>query len=137
MNELRPLVGVGVIIKKDDKILLGKRLSGHGAGTYQLPGGHLEFNESFEACAEREALEETGLVVKVNSLISVNNDTSYGKHYVTIGTLADWISGEPDAKEAGRAAEWGWVDPHKLPEPMFLHSKKNIDNWLAGTIYSP
>jgi 8-oxo-dGTP diphosphatase len=37
-------VGVGVLIEKDGKILLGKRISSHGSGTYNLPGGHIELD---------------------------------------------------------------------------------------------
>jgi 8-oxo-dGTP diphosphatase len=49
----RPLIGVAVIVIKDDKILLGKRKNSHGAGTWALPGGHLEFGESIKDCARR------------------------------------------------------------------------------------
>lgn len=55
-------------------------------GTWGLPGGHLEFGESFETCAARETLEETGLKIKdvrflnaTNSIMKVEN-----KHYITI-----------------------------------------------------
>ena len=41
-----PRVGVGVIVQRDGRILLGKRLGAHGEGTWALPGGHLEFGES-------------------------------------------------------------------------------------------
>ncbi|KAF6793786.1 Nudix hydrolase 1, partial [Colletotrichum musicola] len=55
-----PRVGVAAIIqRKDGRVVVGKRQSSHGAGTWQLPGGHLEFGESFFDCAARETLEET------------------------------------------------------------------------------
>src|SRR5690606_587748 len=59
----RPAVGVAAIVMRGERVLLGRRRSGHGAGTWQFPGGHLEWGESIEACARREVLEETGLVV--------------------------------------------------------------------------
>lgn len=59
-----PRVGVGVfVINEKDHVLLGKRTGSHGAGTLALPGGHLELHESFQECAAREVLEETGLLV--------------------------------------------------------------------------
>jgi len=55
-------------------------------GTWALPGGHLEFNESIEACAEREVLEETGLNVGHFRFLTATNDImlAEGKHYVTL-----------------------------------------------------
>ncbi|HLC69503.1 MAG TPA: NUDIX domain-containing protein [Patescibacteria group bacterium] len=55
MEDKRPKVGVGVFVFKDGKILFGQRKNtGHGVGCWSLPGGHLEFNEGVESCAERE-----------------------------------------------------------------------------------
>lgn len=59
----------------------------HGSDHWALPGGHLEYTESFEDCAVREVLEETGISIKstpdfayaVNSVFQES-----GKHYVTI-----------------------------------------------------
>eukprot|EP00877_Chromochloris_zofingiensis_P007895 jgi/Chrzof1/3359/Cz12g22080.t1 len=53
-HKARPRVGLGVIVQRGDKILVGKRLGSLGAGEYALPGGHLEFGESFADCAVRE-----------------------------------------------------------------------------------
>lgn len=55
-------------------------------GHWALPGGHLEFDESFEICAEREVLEETDVKVKDIKFLTATNDVmkSEGKHYVTI-----------------------------------------------------
>ncbi len=57
-----PRVGVGVIVVRTGRVLLGLRQGSHGEGTWALPGGHLEFGETVPACAARELLEETGLV---------------------------------------------------------------------------
>lgn len=55
-------------------------------GTWALPGGHLEFNETFETCAERELMEETGLAVENLEFVTATNNImlAENKHYVTI-----------------------------------------------------
>lgn len=136
MNE-RPKVGIGVIILRDGKILVGKRLSSHGEGTWEIPGGHLEFGESFEETAIREAIEETGLTdLRAIDVVSVHNDIAYDKHYVSIGVLLESKSGEPTNPEVEHSSDWHWRDPTDLPTPFFPHSQNVINNWLQKTIYS-
>ena len=63
------------------------RKGSRGAGTWALPGGHLEFGESFAACGLREVAEETGLVLGANHalhLVNVQNCLFSDAHYVTI-----------------------------------------------------
>jgi len=50
---------IGVIVRKENKVLMGHRINAHGHETWCFPGGHLEFNESIEDCAE-----ETGIKIK-------------------------------------------------------------------------
>ncbi len=57
----RPGVSVYVRILRDDRLLLGLRKGGHGAGTWQCPGGKLDMGESYMECAIRETWEETSL----------------------------------------------------------------------------
>ena len=52
-------VGVGVFVWRDGRFIMGQRLGSHGANTWSVPGGHLEFGESWEDCAIREVKEET------------------------------------------------------------------------------
>mmetsp|Transcript_10148 Transcript_10148/g.20781 ORF Transcript_10148/g.20781 Transcript_10148/m.20781 type:complete len:197 (-) Transcript_10148:58-648(-) len=83
-------VGVGVLIKRKSskKIHAGIRKGSHGAGTLALPGGHLEFGESWETCAIREVDEECGIDISgfPLRLVHVTNDPmlSENKHYITL-----------------------------------------------------
>jgi 8-oxo-dGTP diphosphatase len=130
-------VGIGSLIIREGKILIGKRLDAHGAGTYMIPGGHLEFGESFEECAMREATEECGLKgFEVKGLVSIGNNLGYGKHYVGLGILLESKSGEPYDAEPGKSGDWKWYDPKDIPENMFPESLKVIKNYLAGKIYT-
>lgn len=114
------IVGVGVLIKKNNKILLGKRVSKHGKGTWSPPGGKLDEGESFEACAKREVKEECGIDIdNVKFLTCTNNIFSEeGVHTITLFMTADYVSGEPQVLEPDKLQDWRWFE--NLPEPLFL-----------------
>ncbi|MBU1755309.1 NUDIX domain-containing protein [Patescibacteria group bacterium] len=137
MEANRPKVGVGCLVVKDGLVLIGERISSFGKGAWQLPGGHLEHGESFEGCAIRELEEETGLTdVVTKGVVSISNDIEYEKHYVTIGVLLEWKSGEPVTAEPDKSKGWYWCDPNELPENIFPHSRRIVENWLKGTLYT-
>jgi len=117
-----PKIGVAVIIIKDKKVLLGKRKNTHGEGTWAFPGGHLEWNESIEECAKREALEETGIQIKNIRYKTFTNDIFHGeqKHYVTLFVTAEYYAGEVELKEPDKCDQWSWFSWDDLPEPRFL-----------------
>ena len=120
-----PRVGVGVLIVKEGKVLIGKRKGSHGAGQYALPGGKLEWRETWEQCARREILEETG--------IELTGDVTYAytceavidddNHWITVFMRADVpadttaVNTEPDKCEGWEWMEWG---DDKVPTPRFL-----------------
>src|SRR3989338_10125840 len=119
-NQQIPKVGIGVMIIKDGKVLLGKRKGSHGAGEYAWPGGHMEYMESFEQCAKREVMEETGMEIENVRFLRLLNLKKYApKHYVDIGLIADWKSGEPKLREPNKCEEWKWFDVERLPLPRF------------------
>lgn len=115
-------VGVGVLIFRNNRILLGERIGAHGANTWATPGGHLEMGESIEECARREVFEETGLAVESITKLSFTNDIfkEEGKHYVTLFVVAACHSGEAEVKEMEKCKQWQWYDLSDLPEPLFL-----------------
>jgi len=115
-----PRVGIGVMIFKDGKVLLHKRNSSHGSGEYASPGGHLEYMEGFAECAKRETSEEAGIEIDNVQFQFLANLTKYApKHYVHIGLIADWKSGEPTNLEPDKGEDWGWYDLDHLPSPLF------------------
>lgn len=117
-----PKVGVGVIVMRDGKILIGKRKGAHGEGAWAFPGGHLHFGENWEECARREVEEETSLVIKDISVAYVTNDVFHGeeKHYITVFMKANHISGEPENREPNRCEGWEWHAWDALPTPHFI-----------------
>ena len=123
-NIKRPKVGVGVYIKnKKGEILLLKRKGAHGSGTWYPPGGHLEFGESFEKCARREAKEELDVNIKNIKIAGVTNDIFGEKHYITIAVKADLKSGNPKIMEPRKSTEFGWFKIEKFPQTLFLPVK--------------
>jgi 8-oxo-dGTP diphosphatase len=118
-----PKVGTGVFILNDkNEILFLKRKGSHGSDTWCLPGGHLEFGESFLENAIRETREETDLDVKSVEIIGTTNDffKEEQKHYVTVFMKATAWHGESRIMEPERCAEMAWFDLNRLPSPLFI-----------------
>lgn len=136
-------VGIGVLILKDGKILLGKRHEDpekahsllKGAGTWTMPGGKLRFGETFEEGAKREVMEETGIKLNNARVICVNNDMIETAHFVTIGVFSDDFEGEPRVMEPDRITEWQWFSLDNLPTPIFFPSAKELKNYLEKVFY--
>ena len=126
--ENRPQVGVGILIIKNGKVLFGKRKNAHGDGSWCFPGGHLEFNESWEECAIRETFEETGLKIKNIHFATATNDIFpvEKKHYITIFMKADYDVGELKIMEPEKCEQWDWFDWNNLPQPLFIPQQNLI-----------
>ncbi len=128
-----PRVGVGVIVRRGDQVLLLKRKNVHGAGTWSTPGGHLDHGETPEQCARREVKEETAVDVADVRYRAITNDVfkDTGKHYVTIWMEASYTGGEPVVNADYEMSEVHWFEWDALPEPLFLPLK----NLLEGNCY--
>jgi len=141
MNDKKIGVGVGVAILNDEgKVLLGHRskISGSELGldnVWALPGGNLEYGESFEEAGAREVLEETGLTVRKLVVRTVQIDKNEKAHYVTLGLVANGFDGEPQILEPEKFTEWGWFDLDRLPKNMYFPSTKLIKKYKKGVFY--
>ncbi|MBV9247980.1 MAG: NUDIX hydrolase [Acetobacteraceae bacterium] len=117
---LRPIVGIGVIVFKQDQVLLVRRGKPPNAGSWTLPGGAQEVGESVEEAARRELLEETGLIVgQLHFAAHVDNirrdkDGRVQFHYTILDFATWWLAGEPIA--ASDVTEAAWVSLDRLKE---------------------
>lgn len=125
-------IGVASFVVNDyGSILLGKRKGSSGAGTWCLPGGKLEENETPIMAAVRELAEETGIVVEkygdkcqIKTMEWVDNvwNDSVGKqewitliHRIELPDCPDPKLMEPDKFE-----KWIWFEPLLLLTPSVL-----------------
>jgi 8-oxo-dGTP diphosphatase len=138
-------VGFGVMILRDNSILLGQRHIDpekadselHGEGTWTMPGGKLHFGETFEIGAQREVLEETGIEIDLDSLsvISLANDMVPDAQFITIGLLYTRPTAEPKVMEPDEITEWRWFPLDNLPTPLFFPSKEILENYFNKRFY--
>jgi 8-oxo-dGTP diphosphatase len=143
LNNKKVGVGVGVMLLKDGKVLLGKRHEDNrisksvlgGEGTWTMPGGKLEYGESFEECARREVFEECGIKLNKFEVMCINNDKNESAHFVTIGLFSDDFSGEAKVMEPEKITEWKWFSLDDLPSAIYFPSLKLIRNYKERSFY--
>ena len=98
--------------------MLAKRGRAPLLGEWSIPGGLLETGETLGQGAEREALEETGLIVRAMELLGVFErlvpaaDKRIRYHYVLVDFLCEVLSGE--LKAAGDADDARWFSPEEI-----------------------
>lgn len=97
-------IGVGALVRKEDKILLVRRAQDPGKGYWTNPGGYIEQGEPIRETVEREVLEESGIRAEVRSIVALR-DLPRSIHNVYIAFAMDYREGEavPDGVEVDEA----------------------------------
>ena len=114
----RPIIGVGAVIIREDRVLLVRRATEPLKGEWSVPGGVLELGEKLRDGIRREVLEETGLEVEPGDVLDVFDSifrdeqgrTQY--HYVLIDYRCRLLLGE--AKAGSDVSEVRWVQEVEL-----------------------
>lgn len=101
-----PIVGVGVAIVDEGRILLVQRGHEPGKGLWAVPGGKVDFGETLRAAAAREVFEETGLIVDVGQVIWAGEHISDHGHIVLVDFLGSITGGNLRAADDADRAEW-------------------------------
>ena len=131
----RPLVGVGVVFRRGDSVFLAQRRGALGGAAWGSAGGHLEFGESLEDCARREAREELGLAVGELRFLCVANIVAYGRHYLDVEFLGDIGQQEPRLLEPDKFVRSGWFPLAQPPQPLFRAMEYALESLRTGRQY--
>ncbi len=115
-----PFPTVDVIIEIDNKIVLIERKNPPYG--WALPGGFVDYGESYENAAKREALEETGLIVENLHQFHTYSDPERDARFHTASTV--FIAQATGKLKAGDdAARAELFDQHNLPSLAFDHHR--------------
>ena len=132
---MRPEACVGAIVVDDEHLLLVRRGRGPAAGTWSVPGGHIEAGETVPEAVLRELREETGLEGVCGPLIGWAERIDEEQHSVildfavTVLDTAEPVAGD-DAAEARWVPLWDVAEMNLAPGlAEFLH-----DHDILGTI---
>lgn len=120
-----PKVAAGVLVERSGDILLTRRAHDPGRGLWGLPAGYMEVDETAEAAAIRETLEETGLLVRPIHLVGVYSFPARGVLLIVFAAVAD--GGELRASEESEAV--GFFPPDDLPPLAFPENHAIIADW--------
>lgn len=135
MNNKNINIGCEIFLKKDNAILLGKRKNCYGAGTWGLPGGHLEYGETIIECAKRELKEEIGIQGLEFKLITITDNIDERGHYVHLSFLLEEFVGEVQCLETDLCYEWQFFNVANLPKEIFKPHQIIIKKYFNNILY--
>ncbi len=129
-----PRVAVGAFVFHEGGVLLVRRGKPPAEGQWAIPGGSVNLGETLQEAAEREILEETGIVIRARKpmftfdVIDRDPASRVRFHYVIIDLAADYIEGVP--RPADDAREARWVTPGEMAglsvNPMTTRALKDL-----------
>jgi ADP-ribose pyrophosphatase YjhB (NUDIX family) len=102
-----PKVAAAVLIEQDGRVLLVRRANEPFRGLWTLPAGFVDADEDPARAAERECLEETGLIVRVTRVLDVvaGREHERGADFIIV-YQAQVTGGEPVAGDDADRVEW-------------------------------
>lgn len=110
MPDQAPVLGVGIVLQAEGKVLLIRRSRPPAQAMWALPGGKVQFGETLCQAAEREMREETGLHVKATDVVYVFELIEEGFHFVIVDLRAHLVGGSLAAADDASAARWFSAD---------------------------
>ncbi|MEX0297728.1 MAG: NUDIX hydrolase [Kordiimonas sp.] len=131
-NPSHPIIGVGAVVFKANKILLIQRSKEPKKGEWSLPGGAQELGETVEAAVLREVEEETGLKIKITAFIDAIDFIEWNEtkttpvfHYTLLDYSAEFISGSLTPSSDAADARFFSID-EALALPLWDETKRVI-----------
>jgi len=139
---VKVIVAVYAIFEKNGEVLFLKRENtGYFDGSYSLPAGHIDGNETARAAAVREVKEEVGLDILADDLglvhvIHRKSPTPVPHERIDLFFKLNKWQGEPTNAEPHKHAEVKWLPVIKLPENIVPEVRSALDKIAAGEAFS-
>jgi 8-oxo-dGTP diphosphatase len=125
----QPRVGAGVLlVDASGRVLLTLRKFPPEAQCWSIIGGKVDFLETVESCAIREALEEVGLKIAIDRLLCITNHLlpEEGQHWVSPAYLGRILEGEARNCEPHKTQEVRWFGMDELPGNLTMTARNAI-----------
>lgn len=136
VHYMNPVPGVGMLIEMDGGLVLIRRGHAPHKNRWTLPSGFVEFDESAEEAAIREAKEETGLQTEIIELAAVN---SFPEGPPTSGIMIFYrmkpVDGELRAGDDADAVQV--FMPEGMPKIPFRTHREMVAKWLEWQSQPP
>ena len=126
-----PTVGVAVVVRRGDEVLMGLRRHSY-EGMWCIPCGHVEWDEDVRDAAVREFREETGLEVRLGEVIAVHSNFHHPAHR----TVGVWFSAEVvggELRASDDLAEVRFFPLDAAPEPLAFPTDRLVLEHLRAT----
>jgi len=139
LKNKKPVLTVDIVIRKNNGYVFVKRNHEPFKGWWALPGGLVEFGETVEEAAIREAKEETGLNIKILGIVGIYSDPKRDPrgHYVSVTYLAEAVSGSLKPSDETKEVKVFYRKPTKLAfdhEKIFKDAKKIVKKKFIKTL---
>jgi len=124
-------VGVGaIIVDVSGRLFLSKRgpLAKNERGTWEFPGGAVEYGETLEKALRREIEEEYGVEIEVGELVDVVDHIlpEESQHWVSPTFICRIKNGQPQIREPGKCDAIAWFGLEEIPENLSQISRENL-----------
>jgi 8-oxo-dGTP diphosphatase len=136
---LQPRVGAGVLLVDErERVLLTLRKAAPEAGCWSILGGKVDFLETVQDCAIREAYEEAGVRIAIERLLCITDHLlpAENQHWVSPSYLARIVEGEAYNREPHKSEDLRWFGLGELPENLTMTARNAIAAYrgLSGAV---
>ena len=134
MKPGKDYIGVGCgafILNEDGKVLLQKRNKEPEKGYWSIPGGKLEWMETFEEAVKREIKEECDIDIKIEKLLGICDHIvkNENQHWVSPSFLCKITNGEPKIMEPTKHTDMKWFSLNELPEKLTITTQNAVRHY--------
>ena len=129
-----PKPTVDIAITDGKRVVVVKRKNNPFKGSWVLPGGFVEYGETVEKTAIREAKEETTIDIRLEGILGVYSapDRDPRGHNISTVFVAEPVNGVPEGGDDAAEAEWREISSLQAGDLAFDHDLilKDLRSWL-------